>query len=114
MTYTRDTSGGIMQKLSMVLPVSMLAIGSAAHAAPLPPALLGEVDGILSYCESADRRDEDKFEKMEKSFSQGISRHDLEALEKNADYRTNFSVMQSIFHSMPAADALQLCRSVAK
>ena len=103
-----------MKKQSLILLASTLVVGSLAHAAPLPPALLGEVSGILSYCESVDRRDEDRFEKMEKSFFQGISRHDRELLEKDPNYRSNFSVMQSIFRSMPAGDALQLCKSAAK
>jgi hypothetical protein len=104
--------GGIMQKQSMIILALTVTVGSVAHAAPLP--LLGEVSGILSYCESVDRRDEDRFEKMERSFFQGISRHDRELLEKDPNYRANFSVMQSIFRSMPAGDALQLCKSAAK
>jgi hypothetical protein len=106
--------GGIMQKQSMILLALAVTVGSLAHAAPLPPALLGEVHGILSYCESVDRRDEDRFEKMDKSFFQGISRHDRELIEKDPNFRANFSVMQSIFRAMPAGDALQLCKSAVK
>jgi hypothetical protein len=103
-----------MKKQSLILLASTLAVGSLAHAGPLPPALLGEVNGILSYCESVDRRDEDRFEKMEKSFAEGLSRRDLESMEKDQSYRANFSVMQSVFRSMPAGDALQLCKSAVK
>jgi hypothetical protein len=39
----------------MILLALTVTVGSLAHAAPLPPALLGEVHGILSYCESVDR-----------------------------------------------------------
>ena len=104
-----------MLKQSMMLVGFTMTVGSMVHAAtPLPPAVLGEVYGILSYCESIDRRDEDKFEKLERSYSQGLSEHDLDLIKKNPSYRTNFSLMQSIFRSMPADDALDLCRSAPK
>ena len=104
-----------MQKQSMILVGLTMTVGSVVHAAaPLPPALLGELYGILSYCESIDRRDEDKFEKLERSYSQGLSEHDLDLIKKNPSYRTNFNLMQSIFRSMPAGEALELCRSAPK
>jgi hypothetical protein len=104
-----------MQKQSMMLMGLTMTLGSVVHAAaPLPPALLGEVFGILSYCESIDRRDEDGFEKLERSYSRGLSEHDLDLIKKNPSYRTNFSLMQSIFRSMPAGDALELCRNAPK
>jgi hypothetical protein len=103
-----------MQRQSLVLIGLMLTVGSLAHAAPLSPALMGEVKGILSYCESIDRRNDDRFEKLEKTYSKGLSRHDLELMEKNQDFRTNFSVMQSVFRGMSPDDALQLCRNAVK
>jgi hypothetical protein len=110
--YTRTSRVGIMQKQSIMLVGLTMTLGSAVHAAaPLPPALLGEVFGILSYCESIDRRDEDKFEKWEKSFSKGLSEHDLDLVKKNPSYQTNFKLMQSIFRSMPADQGLELCRN---
>ena len=77
-----------MHKQSLILLAVALTVGSFAHAAAMPPALLGEVNGILSYCESVDGRDGDKFEKLAKSFSQGLSRKDLESLQKDPSYRT--------------------------
>ena len=104
-----------MQMQSMLLLGLTLTVGSLAQAAAPPtPALMGEVNGILSYCKSIDRRDEDRFEKLGRSLSQGLSRHDLESREKDQNYRTNFGVMQSVFRSMSPDDALQLCRGAIK
>jgi hypothetical protein len=102
-----------------------LTVGPAAHAAaPLSPAILGEVDGILSYCSKIDPRDEDKFEKIRQSLiphhvarvraheaPHGVDRDDdRKEMEKNPSYRTNFTLMQSIFNSMPPDQALKLCK----
>jgi hypothetical protein len=104
-----------MQRQSLVLIGLTLTVGSLAHAAaPVSPALMGEMKGIFSYCESIDRRDEDKLEKLDRSFSKGLSRHDLESMERDQNYRANFSVMQSVFRGMSPDDALQLCRNAVK
>jgi hypothetical protein len=119
-----------MQKHFMMIMGLTLTVGSLAHAAasspqhkdgppshagtgtPLPPQLLGQIDGILSSCKKIDPRDEDKFEKLRRTLTSGTSHS--EALEKNPDYRTNFELMRSIFNSIPAADALRLCRDAVK
>jgi hypothetical protein len=111
-----------MQKhLAMILGLT-LSVASVAHTdsspkqsgTPLPPPLLGQIDGILSACTKIDPRDEDKFEKLHRSLTAGTSHRDQEAMEKNADYRASFNLMKSIFSSMAADDALRLCKDAVK
>jgi len=119
-----------MQKHFMMIMGLTLTVGSLAHAAtsspqhkdgppshtgsaaPLPPQLLGQIDGILSSCMKIDPRDEDKFERLGRTLTAG-SGHS-EALKKDPDYRTNFELMRSIFNSIPAADALRLCQDAVR
>ncbi len=103
-----------MKKQSMILAGLTFTVASAAHAAAplppalLPPALLGEIDGILSSCISVDPRDDDKFEKLRKSYFAGVS---AESVEKNADFRAASTLLKNIFRQMPPDAALQLCKS---
>ena len=82
------------------------------------------MDGILSSCIKIDLNDAKKFESLRRSLIQdgdnGLKDHDsnkdrdlksdLESLEKDPCYRANFSLMKSVFESMPADEAMQLCR----
>jgi hypothetical protein len=104
-----------------------LAVGSMAQAAtpPLSPAIIGEIDGILSSCSKIDPRDEDKFEKLRRSLipvrgvrdrnhqaPHGANRDDnRKEMEKDPSYRANFIWMQTIFKQMAPADALKLCKA---
>ena len=111
-----------------------LTVGSMAHAAtPLSPAIIGEVDGILSSCSKIDPRDEGKFEKLRQSLiPRGVrdrndhSPHgdgrdenrdkrkeddDRKEMEKNPSYRANFNWMQTVFKEMAPAEALKLCKA---
>jgi hypothetical protein len=107
-----------------------LTVGSMAHAAtPLSPAIIGEVDGILSSCSKIDPRDEDKFEKLRRSLipahvvrdrnhqpPHGVGHSDdrdddRKVMEKNPDYRANFIWMQTVFKEMAPAEALKLCKA---
>jgi hypothetical protein len=112
-----------------------LAVGSMAQAAtpPLSPAIIGEVDGILSSCSKIDPRDQDKFEKLRRSLiPHGVpdrnrySPHgdgrddkrdkrkeddDRKKIEKDPSYQANFVWMQTIFKQMAPAEALKLCKA---
>jgi hypothetical protein len=102
--------------------------GSMAHAAtPQSPAIIGEIDGILSSCSKIDPRDEDKFEKLRRSLIPGpvvrVRAHEAphgagsddddnrKAMEKNPAYRANFVWMQTIFSEMAKDQALKLCKA---
>ncbi len=112
-----------------------LTVGSMAHAAtPLSPAIIGEVDGILSSCSKIDPRDEDKFEKLRRSlvpptavpdsfdhsphgdgrnYDRDKRREDDERkrIENDPSYKANFIWMQTVFKEMAPAEALKLCKA---
>jgi hypothetical protein len=103
-----------------------LSIGSMAHAGtPLTPAIIGEVDGILSSCAKIDPRDEEKFEKLRRSLVPDDGEHardhkiqhdsdydeNRKKMERDPSYRTNFIWMQTIFKEMVPAEALKLCKA---
>ena len=116
--------------LAATLSISLTArSASPSRSVALSPALIGEVDGILSSCMKIDPNDEKKFESLRRSLipdahgpqdhdsqkdrdSKGDhdSKSDQESLEKDPSYRASFSLMKSIFESMPVSEALQLCR----
>ena len=110
-----------------------LTIGSMAHAAtPLSPAIIGEVDGILSSCTKIDPRDEDKFEKLRRSLIpvSGVRYNESQhgdgrdgnrekrkeddarkKMEQDPSYKTNFIWMQTVFKEMAPTEALKLCKA---
>ncbi len=101
-----------MKKQSIILAGLTFTAASAAHAAaPLPATLLGEIDGIVSSCVSIDPRDDDKFEKLRKSYFAGVS---AASVEKNPDYRAASTLLKNIFREMSPDAALQLCKSGLK
>jgi hypothetical protein len=120
-----------MMTLAATLGISFTArSASPPPPAPLSPALIGEVDGILSYCIKIDPNDANIFESLRRSLipdgDRGLKDHDAkidqdskkdhdvksdpESIEKDPSYQANFSMMKSIFESMPADEALRLCR----
>jgi hypothetical protein len=89
--------------------------GPLAHAeTSLTPSLLGQVSGILSWCETIDSGNKNKFEVLERSLTPELSHRDLEMMEKNANYRAGFDLMQSIIRAMAPDVALQLCKNALK
>jgi hypothetical protein len=97
-----------MMILAATLGVSFTArSASPPRPAPLSPALIGEVDGILSSCTKIDPNDAKTFDSLRRSL---IPDGDYGSLEKDPSYQANFSLMKSVFESMPADEALRLCR----
>jgi hypothetical protein len=132
-----------MQKRFLPILVATLVVVSTAQSATPPapaalsPAILGFVNGILSYCTKIDQRDARKFEALRHAMipSTGQSDHDgdhdakfkghdsmkdrdakgdhdrdaWEAVEKDPSYQASFAQIQNTIESMPAGEALQLC-----
>ena len=114
-----------MRNRCLLMLCAALTVGSAASAGtPLSPAVLGEVDGILSACSKIDSRDEDKFEKIRQSLIPPASvrdrDHDIKhanpqdnrkSMESDPSYRANFLLIQGIFNNMAPDEALKLCKA---
>jgi hypothetical protein len=100
--------------LLTIMGLAVLA-GPLAHAeTPLTPSLLGQVSGILSWCETIDSGNKNKFEVLQRSLTSELSHRDLEMMEKNANYRSGFDLMQSTIRTMAPDVALQLCKNALK
>jgi hypothetical protein len=127
----------MQNRFSLILAAALVVCSTAQAAAPsaratLSPAVLGEVDGILSSCIKIDPSDAAKFEKIRLSLipvddrDDSKSEHDSkkgavardghessdfwEKIQENPGYRANFTLMQSTFSNMPPAEALTLCK----
>lgn len=119
-----------MKKHFMIIMGLTLTVGSLAYAdtpkgakeppthlgtgATLPPQVLGQLDGILSYCKKIDPRDEDKYEKLHRLVIAGTNHRNPEETEKNKDYQASVELVRSVFSRMSASDALKLCKDAVK
>jgi hypothetical protein len=98
-------------------PTKAIPVPAPAHPGTgpaLPPQVMGQLDGILSYCKKIDPRDEDKFERLRRVVMASTSNKNGEATEKNADYQASVELVQSVFRRMSASDALKLCKDAVK
>jgi len=119
--------------------VATLVVVSTAQSATPPapaaqtPAILGFVNGILSYCTKIDQRDARKFEALRHAMIPGTGQgdhdakfkghdsmkdrdakgdHDRDAwaaVQKDPSYQASFTQIQNTLEGMPAGEALQLC-----
>jgi hypothetical protein len=98
-------------------PTKAVPVPAPSHASTgptLPPQVMGQLDGILSYCKKIDPRDEDKFERLRRLVMASTSGKTSEVTEKNADYQASVELVRSVFSRMSPSDALKLCKDAVK
>jgi hypothetical protein len=109
------TTGGIMQKCSMMALGIALSFGSMARAGtPLTPQTLGMVNGILSYCADIDRPDAALYQALLQSVTGGTSDRSADAAQGSAAYRQSFDEVRDVLSKMPRSSAIALCKTSIK
>jgi hypothetical protein len=132
----------MQNRFLLILAATLVMSSTAQSAAPpapatLTPAMLGFVNGILSYCTKIDQRDAKKFDALRHAMIPGAGQgehdgdHDAkikgqdsmknrdakgdhdrdawEAVQKDPSYQESFTQIQNTFEGMPAGEALKLC-----
>jgi hypothetical protein len=108
-TATNHAGRTMQKRMMMALGIALTVYSAARAETPLSPQVLGQVDGILSFCKEIDPRDEQKFDGLRRLLTAGMSKRVLRESD-NADYRANFRLVQEAFRKRPRHEAKQLCR----
>jgi hypothetical protein len=111
------TFGSLAHADERKLPTKAVRVPAPSHVSTgpaLPPQVMGQLDGILSYCKKIDPSDQDKYERLRRLVMASTSNKNAEVTEKNADYQASVELVQSVFSRMSANDALKLCKDAVK
>ena len=86
----------------------------SCRAAPLPPSVVGQIDGILSSCNNVDPGKREKFEILRHALTVDMPQRSLEAMERDPAYRTSFNLMRNLFRELTPKDTRRVCADLVK